>query len=1345
MKNRTRYAEFGVWFSRLRQEAGFSQQADFAKLIKTTQQTVSRWEYGLSRPRDKQIPLIAAALKVDPHELMAAAGYLPKITVTSFDQPFPVDALTPDSFERFCFYFLEKLSPTADVHRAGGSGHTQGGLDVDAFFPDKTIYSFQCKRVQQFGPKDVHTAVANHTRKAQKKFLLLSRVASPQSREAVKKHPTWEIWDKEDITREIRQNLPKDDQVKLVDIFFPGQRLALLGELEAGPWQTTEEFFAPFMAEGSAFNHKWKLTGRSKETQDIVAALSDPKKQTILLVGAGGSGKSRLLKEAIETYHVAHKSVLVRFLSPRKEITGKSLEDLGNREKILVVDDAHDESNLQLLFQYVAASANKAKLLLAFRPYGLDYLKAQASCFALSGEHIAETQLNPFTIKQATELASLVLREMKSPESAAENIARLTLDCPLAIVIGAQIVAKGKIDHLELTKNEELFRNTIFGKFQDIIAGNIGGKGDDAQIRKLLKVLALIQPFHPEDRNIATLVEQVEKIPSHEVNRLIALLGTAGVLFKRGGNYRLSPDLLADFIIEKACIGHNDTSTGYAENVFDKAGDAYIKNILLNLGKLDWRRANGRPSNSKLLDGIWEKLRPTRKYSDPHMDAVTAVAYYQPARALVFVEQLMRERLYLDKLPTILKYISFNFELLRDACELLWEIGKVDNRELSQHPGHAIRLLADMCAVERNKPLAYNEVVVDFALDLVNDDASWECASTPFDILKGILKSEGDFTESHGINFTIGSFPIPYSVVAPLSEKAIEATINLLSSPQTKVAVLAARFLGEGVRYYSRSGDKEHYETWEKAYGKSLKSIEKVMQTKTLDSLVLIEIAHSVSWHANYANNKTTTPIARRIIKSLPDSLEFRTTLALIDGWGNIYESTDIKRNQKELDKRLQILATDLLAHYPDGEQLRSFIESILAHIELNFAHGSRSPFILYGSLIQSSSSLAEATVSNALANPDSRTIQFADTALTKLLIEDREKAVDIAARFLETTIPALHAAIGGAYCGLSSTHLNYREQDLTILKKVLASKDEWVAKRAIQAIRPIASNDQRLAIMLLKHADIGTSANVAKDVFMFFYGDKIIPFRMLNKEDIDYFLTKLMSLPELREYWIATFLSNASKYHAQRTAAFFMARVERAAQTQDWGYSPCNYDPYSHHKPLRFRESDDFVSILLQVARWMKSAPKGDHLFQHHAAELFNAMFQPFDNELIGFLQNWVDMATTGDLRTISYILKEAPANVVLEHRSFIIRFLEKAQQYGKDRLDDMVSVLIGSAISGLRSGTLGEPFPQDIKMKEDAEKALEEIPRFSPGYRLYENLKKHAEQNIERSLRERERYEEN
>jgi hypothetical protein len=156
--------------------------------------------------------------------------------------------------------------------------------------------------------------------------------------------------------------------------------------------------------------------------------------------------------------------------------------------------------------------------------------------------------------------------------------ARLTLDCSLATVIGAQVIATDH-RHFELVKNEEVFRSTLLGKFQDIIAGRIGTKNDADLVRKVLRVLALLQPFYPEDQTILHVVATVEGIEAHDVSRLIRALTEAGVLFRRGGRFRLSPDLLADHIIEKACIGAGECSTGYAEKVFAVAGDQHIEQL----------------------------------------------------------------------------------------------------------------------------------------------------------------------------------------------------------------------------------------------------------------------------------------------------------------------------------------------------------------------------------------------------------------------------------------------------------------------------------------------------------------------------------------------------------------------------------------------------------------------------------------------------------------------------------------------------------------------------------------------------------------------------------------------
>jgi len=60
--------------------------------------------------------------------------------------------------------------------------------------------------------------------------------------------------------------------------------------------------------------------------------------------------------------------------------------------------------------------------------------------------------------------------------------------------------------------------------------------------------------------------------------------------------------------------------------------------------------------------------------------------------------------------------------------------------------------------------------------------------------------------------------------------------------------------------------------------------------------------------------------------------------------------------------------------------------------------------------------------------------------------------------------------------------------------------------------------------------------------------------------------LEKLMAAPKPGGHWIQYFLAEASRKYPERTAAFFMRRVERAAADEDWEYRPCNHGPYGSH-----------------------------------------------------------------------------------------------------------------------------------------------------------------------------------
>ena len=206
-------------------------------------------------------------------------------TTVSFDQELPLASLYPDSFERFCLDFLASYyQGQARVHPAGKTGHKQYGIDIEALFADGALFTFQCKRETQFGPAKVRAAIEAQTFEAKEKFILLSRVASPEARNEIRPVTGWEIWDQADISLRFR-TLPKSEQVRIVGIYFPTQRFALTGEMEPGPWLTVADFFAPFLADARPFNHCWGLVGRTTELEQLASALANREVVAVNLIG----------------------------------------------------------------------------------------------------------------------------------------------------------------------------------------------------------------------------------------------------------------------------------------------------------------------------------------------------------------------------------------------------------------------------------------------------------------------------------------------------------------------------------------------------------------------------------------------------------------------------------------------------------------------------------------------------------------------------------------------------------------------------------------------------------------------------------------------------------------------------------------------------------------------------------------------------------------------------------------------------------------------------------------------------------------------------------------------------
>lgn len=1328
-----KYAQFGRVVAAARVAAGLENQSDLARTLDCTQQTVSRWESGNSRPRAGEIPKLAAALKLKISFLLEQAGYAAP-AVASYAQPFPVDRLDADTFERFVEFLLGLLyRGKAVVSRAGESGHKQDGIDLTVLFPDGTRFSYQCKRVQQFGPAEVVQAVAAHTAPSDKKYLVLSRVPSPQTQDAIRTFPNWEIWGKEDLSRLIRTDLTTDDQNRLVDIFFRGQRLSLLGRSEPGPWLKIDEFFAPFIERGTIFNHDLSLQGRDADIARLSLALQKNDAPLVLLTGPGGIGKSRLLKESLETFAKAHPQMLIRFLSSSGEATPGNLEALGDRPKILVVDDAHDRDGLGGLMEHAAIPENKTRLLLATRHYAESRIKREAARTAI--ENPPTIKLERLTLEQTTEIAKAALKSAGASPEFADALARATRDSPLVTVMAARVIAKEGIA-LEAAKNEDAIRNLILGKFEKIIIGDLGSKGDERLVKDMLDVLALLQPFHIEDPALIELLQSLKNIDAIEAARLFRLLLDGGVIYRRGHHYRLMPDLLGDYIIEQSCIGPNEKLSPFALRAFDLVEPRQLENLLVNLGRMDWRLKGGQPKESSLLDGVWQRLRDNHGLYDQRINAIRAVAIYQPRQALDFVADRIRNGVILSDFSRILRSIAYNPEYLPLACGMLWELGRNDRRELGANPDHPIRTLAELCGFEERKPLTFTKQVFDFGMALAEQDTVWDYHYSPLDILRPIFSAEGVTTHSTARQLTMKPFLIDPDVVGPLRQQLIERILALLQHRRATVARRAALLLDNALHYpmgaMGMSVPRELRDKYDLEFERTLLSVRELLAGGSIHPIVGIALAQSVSWHAQHGGDSVQAA-ARAVQAALPTSLEFRSLAALAKGFSRILDRAGFTNDwQQRHEAWLTSLTAELKVAYTPIE-LHRMIERHLSDLEdsgenLNNAH------ILIGRLLRDDLKLSRIFIDDSRTHPKSHTRAFLAFALSEVSTCDAKEGQSLVQESLESADVELARA---AAASLSIIRREHDTRDVMLIGLALGSHDRSVVNAAIGCLWRWRPENARQLIDLCKKVHFKSSSDLADSLLMLFRDATDGPLNYLTIEDADHFLKRLIDIPRLEGHWIEEFLAAISLRFPRQLADFLFARVDIAAKAQSFNFHPANYGPYGQI-PLRFQESADAPEIFARTWSWLRDNASRDLYFQQHSANVFDAMFGRAKTGLVSFFEGQLETASTDELRLMSRLLHDSDHNFIFLHLPFVVRFLERCKAINPDLVKIAIDDLFGSAISGVHSSMPGIPSPRDIEQRDKATSALSQISRLSPAYELYDYVRQSAEVNISRSRRD-------
>jgi hypothetical protein len=630
----------------------------------------------------------------------------------------------------------------------------------------------------------------------------------------------------------------------------------------------------------------------------------------------------------------------------------------------------------------------------------------------------------------------------------------------------------------------------------------------------------------------------------------------------------------------------------------------------------------------------------------------------------------------------------------------------------------------------------YCEAVVEFAISLLSVDDAWDGMLTPLDVLAGALATEGHFTsKSTSREVTLSSYGVDRGPVAAMRTRIVDAIIESLTSDNKRRAFCATKLVATAVRgpigLLNRSPSADERAAWESEFVQTLNRVADIAERERLPATILVAVAHSVAWHAHYPKGPTKEP-SQRILLRLDRDLETRATRVLVDGWGsNTWKlAADSRREAIEVAK--ERLAAELDAAFPDPQSLAGFLDSRLTEIREYGGDGYGSPQIFLGPFIADRLNLARQILNTLEASPTAQIARFAAVALSALLQHATTEAHARIDAWLSSNEPRL-AVVAQAYA-MHTRPPN--DSDRVVLQRIFGSSDQAVLGYVSWIFRNVAEHDKLFALDLLASANAAVVDATRHEHLMWLSDDKLVPMQLISDDQLARIVASLRSTDRLDDHWVHEFLQRVGSRKPELVVELVKARLEDGLAANDWSKHPVGIGT-RHQKPLGLCAHERGPALFSDLLDW--ALPRiDDYRFAHRFSDLIHGVFGLCDDACLPALEAWFASGGKEHLKVVAAILREADSSFVLRHGEFVARALRAAHTQGLKTHSAVASALYSSAMSGIRHGVAGKPFPIDEQMKAHAEAQLAQISRADPTYGLYDSLRKHAERDIERQLAE-------
>jgi len=1238
-----------------------------------------------------------------------------KIPVQPLLAELPLDELTEDRFEDFLTSLMGILFPTGKASRWGSRGHKQNGIDIIVVEKGKNIALGQCKRQKNFGPAAVEKAVKAVSIEADKKYLFLSRVASPKVREKINEYSGWELWDVNDISRFIQQTKYKDKAMRLVDIYFPGYRELFLGFSRPSPWRLPEEYFSPTYYNHENFNHNWRMVGREVEIERLVSFVKQDEKIISYVVGPGGIGKTKLLKEISSRLS---DIVEIRILPGDSQCHDSDFELLPIEDDLLIIiDDAHDVSSIGSLLSNILHHKSNIKIIIATRPYKLSFLKETTSKYELDPLQIS---LEDLRFDEALSLAAEALNKTTS-DRISRQLASLTTDCPLATVVGGNLIKKGDLDPAVLASDTNV-RDCIMRGYHSALLNNAVDK--DTQ-RGVLKLVAALQPVRTNQDDVRDTISKILGKPYDELFEHLKSLERVGIIRRRGDSLRIVPDLLGDFILADAVYdkdGRHDT--GYIQRIMPVLAESCVENLLINMSRVD-SQLRYQDKSIDLIDPILKEFRIRIEQADlvdrlRFVGILRKIGYFQPRCVLNITRWLIENptdnfdisheswrKIYpenydavLKEIPSAIKAAAVHEDTIEEAISQLWELSIYFSKLSPLKYSLPLQALCDLAKFEDGKPIRFNECIIDFFSEFFLNDQPL----SPLDFLSSMFATEGyRFINAGGV-FSFQPFILNPDSIMKTRQRVIDIAIDELGSCDLIRSSAAVKALIQAVKlpqsYFDKPVPLDELEKWIPNIVNTINRISERISTLDVDPFVLVELGKLLRRQRGSRSEEVCNAAKAAFLK-IPKSPEYLFSLALRGEWRLIsfdHDAYDLEANRTCLIDAI----IDGFRTYTDEQLLDVILARIIVNQEI-FGNSSCSACFWIEPLLDNRSNLVDVVLERLNSLTDVAGINHILPAVLSVYINRDLNAIIKIRQLFEYGDHERRRAVANAL-GWNRDCRDFRAGEMDLLLEISKDSDAEVRKNVVRAAQLVScSGDRDSAVLILSSVRFSDDKDLA-DVFFksFEQGICLNDFSDAVRAQIWQDAVMLLDVGGL---FILSFFQRNSINGVSSLVRFFQDRIEYAEQLD----SPNDYIviPYSSRAESLFVDLVDdqyFSEVLSGILNWI--AQKDESFLRHElGAKLFSSIADNYDDRVKEVLLEFLDFDDFLTVCVVGKVLSEAPRNFVLCHVDFVDSIFQKLSSRDTDieDYDALFSGLFAAAVSGERiGGGPGEPFPQTVEIRD-------------------------------------------